>query len=55
MSRDLFKFQTRGHWQHVGSTVRRHVSHGFESQRLSLGRNQKHKFMQGGLLYHLYC
>ena len=27
--RDLFKFLTRG--QHAGSTVRRHVSHGFES------------------------
>ena len=33
ISRDLFKFLTRG--QHAGSTVRRHVSHGFESQRLT--------------------
>ena len=33
ISRDLFKFLTRG--QHAGSTVRRQVSHEFESQRLT--------------------
>ena len=33
ISRDLFKFLT--HKQHAGSTVRRHVSHAFESQRLT--------------------
>ena len=38
-----FKFLTRG--QHAGSTVWLHVSHAFESQRLTnSGRNQKHKF-----------
>ena len=34
MSRDRFKFLTRG--QHASSTVRRHVSHGFDSQSETL-------------------
>ena len=42
--------------QHAGSTVWRHVSHAFESQRLAISwPNHKHQFktMQGDRLYNL--